>query len=129
FYLCESVSIRVPTCFAKLGLVSLLGGSKTVGRPQEFGDSSRRDGSRESRPSRLKPASRQPHPPSGQMNDPALDGRRRGLRAILHAQLTQYALHVILHGMLRDTERICDLLIRQPADNQLEHLHFARAQV
>ena len=55
--------------------------------------------------------SRRPPAPSWQVNSPVLDGRRGGLRAILHAQLAEDAFHMILYRVHRNAERVGDLLV------------------
>src|ERR1035438_9745753 len=63
------------------------------------------------------------------MDDAALDRGGRGLGAILHAELAQDVLHVVLDGVLGDGQRVADLFVGEALDDQLQDLHFSRAQV
>jgi hypothetical protein len=59
------------------------------------------------------------------VNDPALDRGGCRLRPVLNAQLAEDVLHVIFDGVVGDPQRISELI---PL-NQLQHLHFACAQI
>jgi len=64
---------------------------------------------------------------SSQVNNPTLDGRRRRLRPVIHAQLAEYALDMILHRVLSDAQLVRDLFIAVTFDDQREHVHLAAA--
>ena len=64
-----------------------------------------------------------------EVDDATLDGCSRRLGSILHSQFAQYVLNVVLYRVLGNAQREGDLLVRQTADNQRQHLNFAPAQV
>ena len=67
-------------------------------------------------------------PTSIKMNDPALESRGRGLRAIGDAELTEKRVDMRFDGRLRNRQLGRDLFITTPFDNQFEHLQFAPGQ-
>jgi hypothetical protein len=51
-----------------------------------------------------------------------------GLTTPPGSRLGKNLMHVILHGGDLDAERSCDLLIREPLLDQIQHVQFSRRQ-
>jgi hypothetical protein len=59
------------------------------------------------------------------VDQPALGRQRHGLRAANGVELFQYGLHVVLHGVLTDIERLPDFLVAFAQGHLPQDLPFA----
>src|SRR5260370_53983 len=60
-----------------------------------------------------------------EMNNPALQRRRHGLRAIGDAQFGEDTLQMVLRGVLGDAERVGEFLVRKSFRDFAQYVDFA----